>query len=150
MSATTIWAVQDALKTILDADATLVAELVTPVPIGWPMGDLTFEHVWIVGGVDPTEQQAVITTSANPRRHERYTLLVRVFVRHSVDTFVEVRDRAKTLANAVELAVQGDHTVGGTAFFAQVAGHELNEGLDRDAREAMVTLRISISAYING
>lgn len=148
MSATSIWAVQDALLAKLQASTTLIEEE-TQISLGWPTKGPASEHVWISGRVEPTEQRPQLTTGANPTRHEQYTLSVICFVKRRTDDFIEARDRAKTLADAVELAVQSDSEVGG-AFYAHVVGHDVEEGIEDDARVVVVTIRVEITAYFSG
>ncbi len=149
MSATTIWAVQDALKSLLDADTTLTAAGVAR-SLGWPVGGPEREHVWIAGAVERSQQEPVITTAANPRRKETYQLAIHTLVRWEDDEYLKVRNRIKTLTDAIELVVQGDHALNGTVFFAQVDSHEVEEGVEEKARTIGVTIRIAIAAYING
>lgn len=147
MSATTIWGVQDGLLTKLNASTPLtdVAKC-----LGWPTGGPAREQIFISGNVERTQQAPHLTTSANATRHELLTMSVVVFVKWETDDYTEVRNRAKTLADAVEVAVQGDSSLGGVAFYAQIVSHDVEEGIEDDARLVVVTLRVGVSAYFAG
>lgn len=142
-STTRVAATQDALKTLLEADATLTG---LQIDLGTPR-TIRKEHVFIMGSVTNWSQRVQITGSsaAGSAREEQFTLRVAIVATNS-DGYTDQRDRVIALVQAVEGVIRDNPTVTSTVRHADIVGVALIEELIDQQRQMTAEIEINCTA----
>ena len=139
---TSLPAVQDALKTAIDAQVTGGV----PVSLGYPAGGAQKRHIWISG--EPTAE-IEYRVSGLVQRDEAVTVDVYCVASISTGSYAVARDAAVTLARFVEAAVAADHTLGGVGKLARVERVKFDEAIPGDTtRQVGVTVTVAVDTVV--
>lgn len=133
---TKLWDAQDALYTLINANATLASQKV-PVTLGDP-GRREAEHVWI-GGEIPDWSQTYGVSGLQARDEEFVIPIITVVVWTSGD-YVTARDRIKTIGAAIETTLAANPTLNGTVMLATISRMATDEAAIPEERKRMIGL----------
>ena len=146
MTASTASAAQDALCTLLAADATITAD-----PKVWcDVAPVTMRPrmVYVDGAIKSRLARMTATPNAAPLS-EDFDLTIRVWV-DEAGSYRTMRDAAETYAYAAVNVVRNNPQFGGV-FLATVTGFERDYGLDDTGQKWQfgVTITVTCSSYNN-
>jgi hypothetical protein len=117
-----------------------------PCSLGYPPGGLAAEQLWVAAGFTAQLPHGV---SGGGARDETGTLVVRISVTRTTDSFAAVRDRALEIVGAVEDLIAEDPTLGGLATLARVAQVQVEEARPEDrAVQAGATVTVEDLATV--
>ena len=141
---TRVAAAQDALKTLIDADATLGA---IKTDLGAPTSIQKPDHLWIAGEVTDWRQQVVLTTTGpSSVREEFFTLTVEIWVTKTADAYITARDRAITLMQALEGVIRANATLTSNVRHADIADVSMHEAFADHERQMNIRVRVNCTA----
>lgn len=151
MAGTTLFDAKDALFALLSANATLRAmsnpECVVTYGFGGRPDELPRLTVEIGEAVWDGEDEVALGAH---KRDEHYSIAILIQVHNPGDTQKEANDRAKTVMQAIEIALRDERwsqptvSLWSTAIIPQYQA----EGADPEGRGTIVLLRLQIAARI--
>lgn len=129
-------AFQDALKTVVRASIPAAVR----VTLGYPTGTLEDLDV-VLPGETTVEVDAGV--SGMRQRDETLRTEVRCWAELITDDYLEARDAALALSNAVDDGVAADPTLGGVVESAHVSEIRMQEGMTDNTRQCGITLVVT-------
>lgn len=141
---TKVWAAQDALLTLLQAQTW--PNDVRPA-LGIP-GRLERDSAWISGEVD--DWRAEYRVSGLKAKDETFVLRVHLLTTRLGGEFEPLRDAIAVYGGLVEDAIKQDYTLGGTVMLATIVNQQLEETMldDGRRRQALLTYSIACDAHV--
>jgi hypothetical protein len=150
VSASTVFAGQDALAALLNADAAFSD---CDVYVGFPPKRVVpRDLVWIQGEVANGLMTPMVSGTPVVGKDESYTLEVQILAVRATDTFLDVRAVLEARWEALEVILRTDEgcTLSNTVRAAFSTGFEIAEGVGDDgSRYALLTVRVECSAWVN-
>jgi hypothetical protein len=139
-----LWAAQDALYALLQAEAGLAR---TQLTLGTP-SDFQDENVWISGEVD--NWTAIYAVTGLRAKDEQFTLRVGIVVQRLGNAYATPRDRAKELGQIVEDVIGANHTLSGTVELANITSARLEETMMDERRRAVgLSINVTCRAWLD-
>lgn len=133
---TKLWDAQDALYTLIHANATLAAQKV-PVTLGDP-GRREAEHVWIGGEISEWTQEYGV--SGLQARDEEFVIPVITVVVWTSEDYATARARITTIGNAIENTISANPTLNGSVMHATIRRMTTDEGAIPEERKRLIGL----------